>query len=94
MREKKEPYFYAVIEAIEKGLKENRQNISIYANVKGNLWDAGMKYAISKPIHISILWTIADKTLDHIFYEIPAKVEENIRSSKKSTKRVGRKDRA
>lgn len=80
---KKEPYFYAVIEAIEKGLKENRQNISIYANVKGNLWDAGMKYAISKPIHISILWTIADKTLDHIFYEIPAKVEENIRRHKK-----------
>lgn len=84
---KKEPYFYAVIEAIEKGLKENRQNISIYANVKGNLWDAGMKYAISKPIHISILWTIADKTLDHIFYEIPAKVEENIRKAQEAARK-------
>lgn len=94
LERKKEPYFYAVIEAIEKGLKENRQNISIYVNVKGNLWDAGMKYAISKPIHISILWTIVDKTLNHIFYEIPAKVEENTRSSKKSTKRVGRKRKA
>lgn len=95
---KKEPYFYAVIEAIEKGLKENRQNISIYANVKGNLWDAGMKYAISKPIHISILWTIADKTLDHIFYEIPAKVEENIRKAQEAARRAQReweeKDRA
>lgn len=57
-----------------------------------------MKYAISKPIHISILWTIADKTLDHIFYEIPAKVEENIRkaqeAARRAQKRVGRKDRA
>ena len=87
---KKEPYFYAVIEAIEKGLKENRQNISIYANVKGNLWDAGMKYAISKPIHISILWTIADKTLNHIFYEIPAKVEENIRKAQEAARRAQR----
>lgn len=90
LERKKEPYFYAVIEAIEKGLKENRQNISIYVNVKGNLWDAGMKYAISKPIHISILWTIADKTLDHIFYEIPAKVEENIRKAQEAARRAQR----
>lgn len=88
LERKKEPYFYAVIEAIEKGLKENRQNISIYVNVKGNLWDAGMKYAISKPIHISILWTIVDKTLNHIFYEIPAKVEENIRKAQEAARRA------
>ena len=87
LERKKEPYFYAVIEAIEKGLKESRQNISIYVNVKGNLWDAGMKYAISKPIHISILWTIADKTLDHIFYEIPAKAEEYARRAREQARR-------
>ena len=91
LERKREPYFYA---AIEKGLKENRQNISVYVNVKGNLWDSGMKYAISKPIHITILWNVVDKTLDHIFYEIPAKVEENIRSSKKSAKGMGRENGA
>ena len=90
LERKREPYFYAVIEAIEKGLKENRQNISVYVNVKGNLWDSGMKYAISKPIHITILWTIADKTLDHIFYEIPAKVEENIRKAQEAARKAQR----
>lgn len=49
-----------------------------------------MKYAISKPIHISILWTIADKTLNHIFYEIPAKVEENIRKAQEAARRAQR----
>lgn len=87
LERKREPYFYAVVEAIEKGLKENRQNISVYVNVKGNLWDSGMKYAISKPIHITILWNVVDKTLDHIFYEIPAKVEE--RHKKQQEKRKG-----
>lgn len=49
-----------------------------------------MKYAISKPIHISILWTIVDKTLNHIFYEIPAKVEENIRKAQEAARRAQR----
>lgn len=90
LERKREPYFYAVIEAIEKGLKENRQNISVYVNVKGNLWDSGMKYAISKPIHITILWNVVDKTLNHIFYEIPAKVEENIRKAQEAARRAQR----
>lgn len=90
LERKREPYFYAVIEAIEKGLKENRQNISVYVNVKGNLWDSGMKYAISKPIHITILWNVVDKTLDHIFYEIPAKVEENIRKAQEAARKAQR----
>lgn len=90
LERKREPYFYAVIEAIEKGLKENHQNISVYVNVKGNLWDSGMKYAISKPIHITILWNVVDKTLDHIFYEIPAKVEENIRKAQEAARKAQR----
>lgn len=90
LERKREPYFYAVVEVIEKGLKENRQNISVYVNVKGNLWDSGMKYAISKPIHITILWNVVDKTLDHIFYEIPAKVEENIRKAQEAARKAQR----
>ena len=65
---KKEPYFYAVIEAIEKGLKENRQNISIYANVKGNLWDAGMKYANAnkRQLILTLLFTQCCKSLQQL----------------------------